>query len=1551
MIKILNGLMSMLIVGLFLLSAVSPIVYAEDPITIIPDEIQEWNPSFLDADSDNDGLKDYEERDIGTNPYDSDTDDDFLDDYIEVQWGTDPHYPSTAAAFNRIDGLSKHPDNHYNHFARWTDLTWDSQSNDMILFDHLNDPEWIDEVPYQEGWILIFHNYLDYWYVKETESSMEFEEPIAIELYYNVYTGVIKSYVQIFDDHESEHFVKISARHDTKIGFTNFDPDNYIDWPIALKPIFPIGKEYDCIDTKSNTDHIEQSYDDLSYNSFMVYLGDASINIWYAFSFPILYMDNPSDLLFIEYIQGFSNTFYADGYEIGSLLGSFAGEGTASNHIERISYGADVGFSIGGPPPTIGFDLFSYGHETIDFDSKISLEGTFSGSYDGVIRLQGEFSNYQRKACYVIFSNPIIGQSNERNPDYFNVTYSHRLGVYRYEPWFDEISNYREGGPSTLWWKISQELPTGDNEGSISSILRAPTTIVEDPGTSIGPEDFTIEEVMLKLTFNPNYVKREVLEIEKIQCEGIVGLYDKPYNNDNAVGETSNSFDMNLIKRDDYNEFEFIFSGKPSSHVSCERSGSLCYMYLACDIDIPILTRIFWTETEHGYERINPTGETHVGDTHSIKLSIIDTFSDKIVIDYDYQGFNTIWEEYEYIFHIEELDLLKNLDQTNDEEIYLEFSIHSGGTSLDGKTPNGHWLIDNNDQYVTLNPPGKIIRPWGREDDIKLELWAWDDDGDERDYAGVLYNGDDEFLMFNNLHEDISETEYRTKIHDNYLGDGTRMKIQVEVNSRIQTSNSRPYTIRHDNGLTIYCTDQHVTIRPGQSIDVPITIINYNQDYVSPGREVRLTADIRPEDIYPFDCSDEIDWDYSFHEFTGNPSKNPEFVISRYDSIDGFIRIKSEFSDTHHRESETVGMTWVGNIASFFITAETISEWQDPSELGESDIIEIITEVVGYYDFSLEIEDDRKTTLISHVHPNDIQQTEVTYSIKLYHDGSVKDWFQFNPIIKSENGDNLWDLTWASTYLSSNPSQNGDVLKTIGDNAYIYGIPGHWYIVKFQVFIQTSVLMQNPNPIEVAPEIYNRLHEGAYVDVIIKSIGYDNDFRSQTLEHFGNDYYQYNVFKTKQIIETHTYMANYHHIVQIGDDYYVAIFEWSTERGGWVAQQVTQNGKPVYRLYDWAEGKYKENENGEPIWYVIDYTTETANQYSGDVLYYVDNVYDEFNNRATNLPGYVKIVGEEGEETIETVLIWGGSQIDEFVEFIEGQQGNPVQIAKIVFEEITSSGSGSISTALKLANQGIDHVIGEINDKFKMPKYGVKIIAEEETTYNLWHDLNGNNRWWEEIIFNDVWDEIEPSEDEFDGNQLGLDFNGLKITNKGNTFDSYRYFIHIKEGSQLIGDVVGDPIQIESCWLMLPSSIDIPMTNQDPQYGGSVVFSLRFHPGTIILDRDDQTDETETKFYGAMWGDVRGFGETWDIEVEMSDLYVVSMGSLMQNTVTEIENPIRTILNNMDDGTTSYDILDILASCVAVKNLRNVKKDHFYVSGDFNNDPAWEISIIETLGV
>ncbi|HRZ80637.1 MAG TPA: hypothetical protein P5044_11565, partial [bacterium] len=47
-------------------------------------------PDYLDRDSDNDGLKDKKEHEIGTDPYDKDTDKDGSDDLAETVYGSDP---------------------------------------------------------------------------------------------------------------------------------------------------------------------------------------------------------------------------------------------------------------------------------------------------------------------------------------------------------------------------------------------------------------------------------------------------------------------------------------------------------------------------------------------------------------------------------------------------------------------------------------------------------------------------------------------------------------------------------------------------------------------------------------------------------------------------------------------------------------------------------------------------------------------------------------------------------------------------------------------------------------------------------------------------------------------------------------------------------------------------------------------------------------------------------------------------------------------------------------------------------------------------------------------------------------------------------------------------------------------------------------------------------------------------------------------------------------------------------------------------------------------
>ncbi len=55
-------------------------------------------PSFIDTDSDNDGLSDDEEASRGTNPTDADTDGDGVSDGEEVDAGTDPLVPNTNTA-------------------------------------------------------------------------------------------------------------------------------------------------------------------------------------------------------------------------------------------------------------------------------------------------------------------------------------------------------------------------------------------------------------------------------------------------------------------------------------------------------------------------------------------------------------------------------------------------------------------------------------------------------------------------------------------------------------------------------------------------------------------------------------------------------------------------------------------------------------------------------------------------------------------------------------------------------------------------------------------------------------------------------------------------------------------------------------------------------------------------------------------------------------------------------------------------------------------------------------------------------------------------------------------------------------------------------------------------------------------------------------------------------------------------------------------------------------------------------------------------------------
>ena len=59
-------------------------------------ETGDEDPDFLDEDSDNDGLADAEERELGTNPTDRDSDGDGVTDYGEVCFGTNPTDPTSS---------------------------------------------------------------------------------------------------------------------------------------------------------------------------------------------------------------------------------------------------------------------------------------------------------------------------------------------------------------------------------------------------------------------------------------------------------------------------------------------------------------------------------------------------------------------------------------------------------------------------------------------------------------------------------------------------------------------------------------------------------------------------------------------------------------------------------------------------------------------------------------------------------------------------------------------------------------------------------------------------------------------------------------------------------------------------------------------------------------------------------------------------------------------------------------------------------------------------------------------------------------------------------------------------------------------------------------------------------------------------------------------------------------------------------------------------------------------------------------------------------------
>ncbi len=85
-------------------------------------------PDYLDFDSDNDGLTDAEELEIGTDPYNADTDGDGFDDLAEVEFGSDPLDPE--------DGI---PEEHF-----YVKLPYDAEEEELRILNFKTDVEKAD---------------------------------------------------------------------------------------------------------------------------------------------------------------------------------------------------------------------------------------------------------------------------------------------------------------------------------------------------------------------------------------------------------------------------------------------------------------------------------------------------------------------------------------------------------------------------------------------------------------------------------------------------------------------------------------------------------------------------------------------------------------------------------------------------------------------------------------------------------------------------------------------------------------------------------------------------------------------------------------------------------------------------------------------------------------------------------------------------------------------------------------------------------------------------------------------------------------------------------------------------------------------------------------------------------------------------------------------------------------------------------------------------------------------------------------------------------------
>lgn len=92
-----------------------------------------WRVVIDDKDTDGDGLSDWEENELGTDPNDPDSDDDGLTDFEEVEWGIDPNNPDSdgdgTTDGGENDGGTDPNDPNDTPEAEWLILTGDLEED------------------------------------------------------------------------------------------------------------------------------------------------------------------------------------------------------------------------------------------------------------------------------------------------------------------------------------------------------------------------------------------------------------------------------------------------------------------------------------------------------------------------------------------------------------------------------------------------------------------------------------------------------------------------------------------------------------------------------------------------------------------------------------------------------------------------------------------------------------------------------------------------------------------------------------------------------------------------------------------------------------------------------------------------------------------------------------------------------------------------------------------------------------------------------------------------------------------------------------------------------------------------------------------------------------------------------------------------------------------------------------------------------------------------------------------------------------------------------